>query len=133
MKKTFTFQYGQIRNPPEIFIIKSVTNVYIPVWLDQKQLYLFLKTRLILGLHSSMVRLETLKKESKCENKIYVYIPVWLDQKPNLPQALASMEGLHSSMVRLETCRTSNNMSSRINVYIPVWLDQKHLFPLYIH
>ena len=62
IKIRFTFQYGQIRNKDKYIIEVKNKNIYIPVWLDQKPL----KPNLIaIGqsyLHSSMVRLETISK-----------------------------------------------------------------------
>ena len=47
--RSFTFQYGQIRNFNIVFTYFYIHEIYIPVWLDQKSCSY---------LHSSMVRLE---------------------------------------------------------------------------
>ena len=99
----FTFQYGQIRNFCRSFYFWYSSNIYIPVWLDQKHLQLLFPIYYFYHLHSSMVRLETpilsiicffmylftfqygqiRNVYSKIEiQKIkQIYIPVWLDQK----------------------------------------------------
>ena len=80
-KKQFTFQYGQIRNDINDFRQMNAIQIYIPVWLDQKQR---LKDRIIMlffYLHSSMVRLETDKYMKSSRKATLIYIPVWLDQK----------------------------------------------------
>ena len=104
----FTFQYGQIRNQAHLVIISLILKclhssmdrletivrryylwyryyVYIPVWIDQKQV---LKNSLLAS--------------------IRVYIPVWIDQKLMNRQVFEQQsQSLHSSMDRLETRRTS--------------------------
>ena len=55
----FTFQYGQIRKKYTRRFYKVSRIIYIPVWLDQKDLYKFLKDTQQKYLHSSMVRLES--------------------------------------------------------------------------
>ena len=56
----FTFQYGQIRNLLTSVLACSLTSIYIPVWLDQKQKKHYYYKYNYFDLHSSMVRLETL-------------------------------------------------------------------------
>ena len=41
--RSFTFQYGQIRNLLKIRKNKAIIFIYIPVWLDQKPFWVFKK------------------------------------------------------------------------------------------
>ena len=147
-KQSFTFQYGQIRNRLFHNRIAKSTIIYIPVWLDQKQIEYCTETLKRSYLHSSMVRLETEQSVHSCNCIFLIYIPVWLDQKQQL---LIVFQGvycyLHSSMVRLETIQKCwqkgfvhlftfqyGQIRNKIErkkdeggktIYIPVWLDQK--------
>ena len=56
----FIFQYGQIRNGCSISMPHFLTKIYIPVWIDQKQKTSGIFAYMLLNLHSSMDRLETL-------------------------------------------------------------------------
>ena len=80
------------------------TEIYIPVWIDQKHLRMMTNTYTEKNLHSSMDRLETIVIIVELKNQmrftfqygqirnylrraywfIYneIYIPVWIDQKP---------------------------------------------------
>ena len=61
----FTFQYGQIRNEICKKTTKKDLKIYIPVWLDQKRIYLLQESKKDLDLHSSMVRLETQRRRGR--------------------------------------------------------------------
>ena len=56
---TFTFQYGQIRNTAIYGNLVQITQIYIPVWIDQKPKSPLLIEISFPNLHSSMDRLET--------------------------------------------------------------------------
>ena len=56
--KIFTFQYGQIRKGCTKYYCNNANIIYIPVWLDQKDLSNEEKKAIETNLHSSMVRLE---------------------------------------------------------------------------
>ena len=124
--RTFTFQYGQIRNSCFYHFFSFYDIIYIPVWLDQKRKTVVMHKSPKNHLHSSMVRLETEKGRNIAKNvkkftfqygqirNIYlekqkrhqscIYIPVWLDQKPSVIVLVKLIQkNLHSSMVRLET------------------------------
>ena len=58
----FTFQYGQIRNILELYLYIVYPCIYIPVWLDQKCVYIFRSRPQFHYLHSSMVRLEIISR-----------------------------------------------------------------------
>ena len=60
----FTFQYGQIRNSSDFLTDTGFVDIYIPVWLDQKQIDDTFVKRGKVNLHSSMVRLETIKQDT---------------------------------------------------------------------
>ena len=55
----FTFQYGQIRKILSSNQRITKVQIYIPVWLDQKDDYLDKELNKKSDLHSSMVRLES--------------------------------------------------------------------------
>ena len=56
--RKFIFQYGQIRNASKRVYNSVEKNIYIPVWIDQKQ-----RRKIIRSFYSQ------------------IYIPVWIDQK----------------------------------------------------
>ena len=58
----FTFHYGQIRNNESIQNRTNLKNIYIPLWIDQKQTSEQQDFMFIENLHSTMDRLETTKK-----------------------------------------------------------------------
>ena len=118
-------------------LLNVIQIIYIPVWLDQKLLNVFLINIEVFNLHSSMVRLETElltykpqvclkftfqygqirnwhKKLLKIDIPI-IYIPVWLDQKPiyDITMRIVFYD-LHSSMVRLETYGDRPSLSPKL-------------------
>ena len=99
----FTFQYGQIRKTRAITDATFTFEIYIPVWLDQKdrkQLYFIYVVK---DLHSSMVRLE-----SPFQNGLYANNTEFTFQY---------------GQIRKITFTKTN--TRQLEIYIPVWLDQK--------
>ena len=103
MTITFTFQYGQIRNPYTPKKSQWGKKIYIPVWLDQKfkQFYVWYYIIILFTFQYGQIRNKP--AVSRQEVNVLIYIPVWLDQKfIDTPDRVA-----------------------RMYIYIPVWLDQK--------
>ena len=63
--RTFTFQYGQIRNKFPGPAQNLLGIIYIPVWIDQKLLFDKSLSNGFSDLHSSMDRLETKRNSSR--------------------------------------------------------------------
>ena len=61
----FTFQYGQIRKLQKLYVQYAVYDIYIPVWLDQKDEAVEEMAYILSNLHSSMVRLESYEFEGE--------------------------------------------------------------------
>ena len=123
---TFTFQYGQIR---KLFISydhpKVIINLHSSmVRLERQENFLFLILQK--HLHSSMVRLERAILVEHRGGSIDIYIPVWLDQKV-LPKCYQYLNIIYIYIpVWLDQKVDANTLYSFVTqIYIPVWLDQK--------
>ena len=100
----FTFQYGQIRNACFSRTFYAEKQIYIPVWIDQKQVYEWDRRDFYRDLHSSMDRLETSQLINT--KKIIIKFTFQYGQirnQQNLYFQLLLQYHLHSSMDRLET------------------------------
>ena len=63
--------------------ILHTLNIYIPVWIDLKQIINYLENDDLFNLHSSMDRFEASDTPTSY-NYNDIYIPVWIDLKARL-------------------------------------------------
>ena len=102
-RQKFTFQYGQIRNLQVLQKLEPMTNIYIPVWLDQKFFKYNKDTKQIELFTFQYGQIRNIFLCIKNIFLLFIYIPVWLDQKSSeTTQNEPLGQNLHSSMVRLE-------------------------------
>ena len=100
----FTFQYGQIRKICLSFEICWHCRIYIPVWLDQKDILGILCLLTPDYLHSSMVRLEReIETKDITVLNLFTFQYGQIRKQINILIILQSIKNLHSSMVRLES------------------------------
>ena len=79
MKKTFTFQYGQIYYRDIDRKREDAFNVYIPIWLDLllTQRYSVIDQFTMFTFQYGQIYYVTFQKDAEKINA--VYIPIWLD------------------------------------------------------
>ena len=114
--------------------------IYIPIWIDLKDVQKPKATPPVVYLHSNMDRFESYTPPCRRIQRFHIYIPIWIDLKAVVNDVVTTDDVIYIPIwIDLKDDVYQSKIDNNV-IYIPIWIDLKggrwdwlKVFDLYLH